>query len=133
MVSVRGISALGMLIAFSSLLGLSSCLYDSSDRCDKGQAYDANAGLCVCTGHSTPGTTESGSQGCVCEEGYQRPTPDAECEAAPDALGRACQSDQDCNDATYDSCHVLEDGSGYCTNEGCAKDECAGGNACDTV
>jgi hypothetical protein len=133
MVSVRRLSALGMLSAFSSVLVLSSCLYDSSDRCDPGQAYDSSAGLCVCTGHSTPGMTESGSQGCVCEEGYQRPSPEAECEAGPDALGRACEADQDCPVAPYDTCHLLEDGSGYCTNVGCAADECEGGYACDTV
>ena len=113
MVSVRRISALGMLVAFSSLLGLSSCLYDSSDRCDAGQAYDANAGLCVCTGNTIAGTTRghpgcvacaehevASNDACVCEEGYQRPTPEAACVIVPDALGLACESDQDCTDAT---------------------------------
>src|SRR4051812_21790615 len=118
MVSVRRISALGMLAAFSGLLGLSSCLYDSSDRCDEGQAYDASAGLCVCTGNSIAGTTTTGAEGCVpcpehevasndacaCEEGYQRPTPGGACVNVPDALGLACESDQDCTDATFDTC-----------------------------
>lgn len=147
MVSARRISALGMLIAFSSLLGLSSCLYDSGNRCDSGQAYDANAGLCVCTGNFIAGTKADGSQGCVacaehevakndacgCEEGYQRPTPDGACTIVPDALGLACKTDKDCTDSTYDTCHLLDDGSGYCTNVGCARDECTGGYACDTV
>ncbi len=98
MVSVRRVSALGMLIAFSSLLGLSSCLYDSSERCDPGQAYDANAGLCVCTGNTIAGTKADGTRGCVacaehevasndacdCEEGYQRPSPGAACEICVD-------------------------------------------------
>jgi hypothetical protein len=146
-VSVRRVSALGMLVVFSSLLLLSSCLYDSSDRCDEGQSYDGNAGLCVCTGNTIAGTKPDGSQGCVacaehelasndsctCEEGYQRPTPDAPCTTVPDALGLACESDEDCADATYDTCHLLDDGSGYCTNVGCAQGECSGGYACDTV
>jgi len=148
MVSVRRISALGMLVAFSSLLGLSSCLYDSSDRCDSGQAYDAAAGLCVCTGNTIAGVDpDTGSpacvacaehevasnDACVCEEGYQRPTPDAACANVPDALGLACESDDDCTDATYDTCHVLENGAGYCTNVGCTAGGCSGGYACDTV
>jgi len=146
-VSVRRISAWGMLVAFSSLLGVSSCLYDSSDRCDPKQVYDANAGLCVCTGNTIAGTKPDGSQGCVdcaehevasndacvCEEGYQRPTPEAACVIVPDALGLACDSDDDCADATFDTCHLLDDGSGYCTNIGCAPGECTGGYACDTV
>jgi len=147
MVSVRRISALGMLVAFCSLLGLSSCLYDSSNRCDDGQAYDAAAGVCVCTGNTIVGTRADGTQGCVacaehevasndacvCEEGYKQPTPGAACASVPDALGLACESDKDCTDATYDTCHVLDDGTGYCTNVDCAAGECTGGYACDTV
>jgi len=147
MVSVRRISALGILIGFSSLLGLSSCLYDSSDRCDAGQAFDSSAGLCVCTGNTIAGIKADGNQGCVacpehevasndacvCEDGYQRPSPDGACIVVPNALGVACESDQDCADAVYDACHLLDDGSGYCTNLGCAEGECAGGYACDTV
>jgi hypothetical protein len=146
MVSVRRISALGMLLAFS-VLGLSSCLYDSSDRCDLGQAYDANAGLCVCTGNTIPGTTIEGAEGCVpcpehevarndacaCEEGYQRATPAGACTKPPEALGRACESDRDCTDPTYASCHLLADASGYCTNVGCAQGDCIAGYVCDTL
>ena len=147
MVSVRRISALGMLLAFSSLLVLSSCLYDSSDRCDADQSYDSNAGLCVCTGNTIAGTLPNGNPGCaacaehefasndacVCEEGYQRPTPEGACTLVPDALGLPCTSDADCTDATYDTCHLLDDSSGYCTNTGCAQGECTGGYACDTL
>jgi len=133
MVSVRRISALGMLVAFSSLLGVSSCLYDSSDRCDPEQQYDRSAGICVCTGHTVVGTNPDGSPGCVCEEGYLRPTPDAACEPAPDALGLPCESDAQCTDATYNTCHELEDGSGYCTNVDCTQGSCNGGYACDTA
>jgi hypothetical protein len=147
MVSLRRVSALGMLVAFSSLLGLSSCLYDASDRCDPKQTYDPNAGLCVCTGNTIAGTEADGSPGCVacaehevsnndtcsCEEGYERPTPDAPCLSVPDALGLPCNTDQECTDATYDTCHLQDDGSGYCTNVGCQQGECTGGYACDTV
>jgi hypothetical protein len=44
-----------------------------------------------------------------------------------------CDDDQDCTDATYDTCHLLDDTSGYCTNVGCAPGECTGGYACDSV
>ena len=147
LVSVRRISALVVLVAFSSVLGLSSCLYDSSDRCDSTQAYDANAGLCVCTGNTIAGTTPEGNPGCapcaehevasndacLCEEGYQRPTPEAACVVVPEALGLPCESDPDCTDPIYDTCHPLDDGSGYCTQVGCAAGECTGGYACDTI
>ena len=59
--------------------------------------------------------------------------PGAACEKAPDALGLACGSDQDCTDATFNTCHLLDGGSGYCTNVGCAEGECTGDYACDTV
>ncbi|HEY3252967.1 MAG TPA: hypothetical protein VGJ91_03430, partial [Polyangiaceae bacterium] len=70
---------------------------------------------------------------CVCEEGYQRPSTGAACANLPDALGLACESDTDCTDATYDTCHMLDDGSGYCTSAGCAEGECTGGYVCDTA
>jgi len=131
MVSVRRISALGMLVAFSSLLGLSSCLYDSGDRCDPGQAYNADAGLCVCSGDTIAGTKPDGSQGCVpCPEGQV--ARDDAC-VSEGSQGQACESDEDCTDATFDTCHLLDDGAGYCTNVGCAANECMGGYACDTV
>lgn len=147
MVSVRRLSALGMLLAFSSLLGVSSCLYDSSDRCDPGQAFDSSAGICVCTGNTIAGTHPDGSPGCVacgehevaeadacrCEDGYERPTAEGACALVPDALGLACESDDDCTDATYDTCHLLDDGSGYCTNVDCTPGSCDGGYACDTA
>jgi len=146
MISVRRISALGMLVSLLSLLGLSSCLYESSERCDSDQVYDSSVGLCVCTGNTVPGNNPDGSPGCVpcgehelsshdacvCEEGYERPSADGDCVLVPDAQGLACQSDADCTDATYDTCHLLDDGSGYCTNVGCAVGECSGGYACDT-
>ncbi|HET7539720.1 MAG TPA: hypothetical protein VFK05_07605 [Polyangiaceae bacterium] len=147
MVSVRRVSALGMLVVFCSMLVLSSCLFDANARCDDDQIYDSSAGLCVCKDNTIPGTNPDGSPGCVackehelsshdtcvCEEGYQRPSPEGACELVPEAQGLACQSDTDCTDATYDTCHMLDDGSGYCTNVGCATGECNGGYACDTV
>ncbi len=144
MVSVRRISALRMLVAFSSLLGLSSCLYDAGDRCDPGQTYNAAAGLCVCTGNTIAGTKPDGRQGCVacaehevasddacvCEAGFQRPSAGAAC---TDAQGLPCASDTDCTDATFNSCHLQDDASGYCTNLYCAAGECANSFVCDTV
>ena len=147
MVSLRRFSALGILVVLSSSLGVSSCLYDSGERCDSDQVYDATAGVCVCTGNTIPGTNADGSPGCVpcgehelsshdtcvCEEGYERPAAGGACALPPEAQGLACESDADCTDATFDTCHLDDGGSGYCTNVGCASGECSGGYACDTV
>jgi hypothetical protein len=135
------ISAVGMLLAFTSLGGASSCLYHSSDRCDPGQIYDDAAGLCECDASQNLVTSEHGcvacgdhqvvmSDQCACEDGYQMVG--TVCQLKPEALGVACTSDKDCTDAKYDTCHALAGGSGYCTNVGCKDDSvCDGGYACD--
>lgn len=143
MFCARRVSALGMLFSFSSLLGVSSCLYDSSDRCDAGQVFNADAGLCVCDKTQNLIAGEHGcvaclenevadNDACSCAEGYKRPAPGAACAIVPEALGAACTKDADCTDATYATCHLVGDGTGYCTNTGCtANEECSAGYACE--
>lgn len=133
---------LARLVAGAGLALASSCLYDPGQRCDPGQVFDPVAVLCVCDEKQN---LVSGELGCVpcaeheramhdscsCEEGYLRATPDAACTPIPLALGAACQSDADCTDPTYGTCHV-SDGAGYCTSSGCAhSSDCAAGYGCN--
>lgn len=140
MLCARRVSAAGLLLCFFGF-GASSCLYDSSDRCDAGQVYNANAGLCVCDNAQNRVTGEHGcvlcgenkvasNDICECIEGYVA-SGDA-CVPKPEALGKECSKNADCDDATYDTCHV-EGEAGYCTSVGCSDDApCDSGYRCDT-
>jgi hypothetical protein len=138
------ISAAGMLLGLVSLGGASSCLFHSSDRCDDDQTYDSAAGLCVCDPKQNRVTGDHGcvacgahevaeNDTCGCEEGYKRPSSGAACTLVPEALGGACESDKDCTDSVYDTCHIVSGGASYCTNVDCDKDQsaCTGGYACN--
>ena len=134
------ISATGLLLAFISTGFASSCLFHSSDRCDPGQIYNADAGLCECDNSAGRVTGEHGcvacgehqvvkADVCKCENGFE--LIDSECQ--PTTLGHACASDADCTGPHYDSCHILSESGGYCTNTGCKNDDaCSDGYACDT-
>lgn len=140
----RRASALGMLVAFFGPLGITSCLYDSSRRCDSTQRFDSAAGLCVC---DEAQNMIAGDHGCVpcaehevalndscsCADGYTRPSAGAACSDFPPALGTVCTEDKDCPDATYGSCRALDGGTGYCTNLCSDGTGCAGGYACDVA
>ncbi len=144
MFSTRRASALGILWALSGLLGVTSCLYDPDHRCDSGQRFDTDADLCVCDDQQN---MVAGDLGCVqcaehevaandvcsCAPGYTRPSAGAACTDFPPALGTPCEGDRDCPDATYNTCHLSNGNSGYCTN-GCTDNAgCLGGYACDTA
>jgi hypothetical protein len=130
-----------VLLAFASLGGVSSCLFDSGNRCDEGQKFDSAAGLCVCDetlnkiagdhGCVSCGEHEvAANDACGCETGYVRT--DGKCQLVPEALGAACTGDAECADATYGTCHILADRTGYCTNAECTSDaDCSGGYACN--
>ena len=133
------ISAVGLFLAFASLVGASSCLYHASDRCDPGQIYNAQYGLCQCD-NSIGLVTDL--HGCVACGEHQVVKADAcQCEdnfelvgtvCMPTTRGLACTADKDCADAKYNTCHMLSDGGGYCTNTGCQADtDCDGGYACN--
>ena len=136
---VRRVSAAGVLLGLLGL-GLSSCLYDSGDRCDPGQNYHADSGVCVCAGNTVAGErgcVECGENQvakddvCACVEGYK--LNGATCEFVPLALGKACDDDSGCTDARYSACHAPDAKPGYCTNTGCTTtDDCQGGYACNT-
>jgi hypothetical protein len=146
MFGARQVSAARVLLVsgLAALCGVSSCLYDPNHRCDPGQNFDSSAGLCVCDAKLNLIAGEHGcvacaehevaqSDACKCADGYVRPTPSTACALVPNALGNACQSDADCADATYNTCHAVGNGAGYCTNLGCSAtgDECSGGYACN--
>jgi hypothetical protein len=117
------------------------CLYDSDERCGPSQSVVGTR--CVCAegfawtdeGCVACGENEQASaNGCECVAGYSRPTPDAACEAAPSALGLACDgAGAVCGDSVYGYCQMVSDTAGYCTKLGCSESEpCAGGYACET-
>jgi hypothetical protein len=146
MFAARHVSVLFAALALASLGGVSSCLYDSAHRCEAGQIFDSAAGLCVCDKAANMIAGERGcvacgehelaqNDACSCLDGYVRPTSSAACTLVPNALGNACQHDADCTDATYNTCHVLGDATGYCTSVGCSltDDPCSGGYACNTT
>lgn len=140
MFSARRISAAGFLLGFLGLGGLSGCLYDSSDRCDPGQTFNADAGLCVCSGNTVAGDHGCEPCGeneiakddvCACIDGYE--LVGSACQFKPLAQGIACEDDAGCTDKVYSTCHVPEGKGGYCTDTGCADTaDCKGGYACNT-
>lgn len=113
---------------------LPACLVDLDARCGEHQHYDSAQGVCLCDADAELvgnacvlcAEHEVGSpDGCVCVDGYVRPTATDGCQALA-GLGEDCSSDAECGEAEYAYCR-LEAGasSGYCT----ARD-CAGGAAC---
>lgn len=127
-----------------SLLGLtlaSGCLYESGDRCDSTQRFDAASGVCVCQENTVPG--EHGCESCpehevpqgpscVCSDGYARPAEGGACALIPDTLGAACDPSAPSCAPEYPTCHPLDDTTGYCTAECTTSGECSGGFVCDT-
>lgn len=115
------------------------CLYDSDKPCGDLDVYGDNA-RCVCPAGSayTPdgcvacGAHEVASaSGCVCEEGYSKPTADAPCAETPTGLGTECDPAAPSCPEPYDHCEPASD-AGYCTTSGCsASTDCEGGYACN--
>ena len=131
-------------LAIPLFLGLfaPACLVDLDDRCGRHQRYDADQANCVCeTAYALVGTecvacaeNEVGSaDGCVCVEGYARPTPSAACETLA-GLGQDCTSDETCGDERYPSCRIEPDAdSGYCTSVNCSTSaDCPTNFGCNT-
>jgi hypothetical protein len=70
-----------------------ACLVDLDHRCGEHQHYDAEQAYCACdsdyalTGTSCVACGEhelGSSDGCICQEGFVRDTPDSACEAPKD-------------------------------------------------
>lgn len=113
-----------------------SCVYDADDPCGENQRLEDK--VCVCEegfglvdGHCVAcGDDEVGNPigPCACAEGLTRLGADEPC---TDALGHACESDEDCG-GDYGYCHV-EEGGGYCTARDCepGEDDCPGVFACN--
>lgn len=136
--------ARAVLASLTVALASVSCLVDLDDRCGEHQVYDAEGARCLCEPrYVLAGATcvpcgeheVSSSDGCVCEEGFLRPTPDAACEENV-ALGAPCASDTDCADPSFGHCQSAPtaDGMGYCTKAGCVAGagDCPGPYACNT-
>lgn len=108
------------------------CLVDLDDRCGDNQRYDAQQGTCTCqAGYALVGNSctacaenEVGSpDGCVCAEGFVRPTPEAVCEPLA-GLGQECASDAECGDERYPHCRLEPAAdAGYCTSIDCSSGE----------
>lgn len=133
-----GLAPAGVRSVMAALL-LSGCVYDSGERCEKGQVlFDDLRCVCAegsvlgpngcvpCGEHEVPGEGE-----CVCADGYSRVSAEAACELAVTGQGNACSAEVPCTDAAYSQCQEGA-GGGYCTNTGCTTSEdCSGGYACD--
>ena len=152
MFSLRRISAALGLTAFLGLVSAPGCLYDADNRCDAGQKYDAESGLCICVGNTItgdhncvacpehqhrPAAPDGGDPAmapdtCVCDDGYQ--LMGSTCVIIPAGQGDACTKDDDCaGKGAFTSCQMSASG-GYCTNPGCSGDsDCTAGYACNTA
>lgn len=145
--------------ALISLTGLfvgaiTSCVYDSEDRCNKGQVvYEEGVERCVCDAGSAwteGGCVECGEHeiagpaGCTCDQGYGRPDPASPCAACGENEATTANGTCDCVDgfsrATADA--ACEEGVSTdpadddtdtppadvaCTTDG----DCADGSRCD--
>ena len=119
-----------------------ACTYDPDDRCDVGEVLFSDI-RCVCVeglvqsanGCVPCGENEvAGAAGCVCADGYSRPSADAACQPQPAGQGDACDAQTPCADPAYDHCEPTSGASGYCTTTGCSSSvDCSGGYACDTT
>lgn len=116
------------------------CIYDPDQPCGENMEMSSDGIHCVCvagTVYTPDGCVTCGDHevptaaGCVCEDGYSKPTADAACVETPAGLGAACDPAAPACTAPYDHCEPAS-GSGYCTTTGCTtSDECEGGYACN--
>jgi hypothetical protein len=135
------LSRRGLRPTWAALL-LSGCVYDSGERCDQGQVlFDDLRCVCAAGLVMTPsgcipcGEHEvAGEGGCVCADGYARPSAEAACEPAVTGQGNACSAEMPCTDPMYNRCEASANGGSYCTNTGCTTSaDCSRGYACDTA
>jgi hypothetical protein len=131
-----------LVSCLTALLLVPGCLVDLDNRCGEHERYDAEQGICLCSGDyalvgnrcEACGEHETGSpDGCVCVDGFSRPTPDADCQELA-GLGQDCQSDADCGDPSYGYCYVASsDAPGYCTSTDCnTAADCPTNYGCNT-
>jgi hypothetical protein len=131
-----------LFTAFLLSLSAAGCLVDNADRCGQNQHFDDQQRLCLCDNEyalvgnqcEPCGENEIGSpDGCVCREGFVRPTPDAACQTLA-GLGEACKADADCGEAAYGYCRSAEGATkGYCTAPDCQDSgvACPGDYSCN--
>jgi hypothetical protein len=131
------------IVLFAGLAAIvAACVYDSDDRCSPGQVlFDdyrctcAEGAVLTAQGCVPCGENEvPGGSGCVCAEGFSRPTDDTPCQALPSALGVACEvTGAPCSDPSYSLCFAASGTAGYCTSECTTSEECVGGYVCDVA
>ena len=116
------------------------CIYDSKDRCGAHMVV-SDVDSCVCAeGYVLTGTTciscaeheRFQGGGCVCDDGYFRPSDGASCAPVPPSgLGAICSATAPCLDAVYSYCAVASNQDQYCTSQGCKSDaDCPDTYAC---
>ncbi|HTV24216.1 MAG TPA: hypothetical protein VMG12_36240 [Polyangiaceae bacterium] len=119
------------------------CVLDTDDRCGPYEVVYGDDERCVCvngaaytpTGCVPCGDFEvAGVTGCVCADGYARPTPEEPCSRQTQGdAGSACSVDAECTNPSYPHCERRASGAGYCTSQGCTTSEaCAEGFDCIT-
>jgi hypothetical protein len=110
----------GLVVAL--LLGLTSCLYNPSDRCSPNQVFDPKSDACICP----PDAPQSGADCVPCATGDTRPA----CMSGPTGFGTPCTSDTDCQGFQASHCETLQ--AHVCVVAGCATspDDCTGGQSC---
>lgn len=128
--------------ALWAVLGIlcAACTFDPDDRCGPNEVAWTGGERCVCAegfAYTDQGCISCGpnavatANGCACEQGYGRLTPEAPCEALPEGFGASCASDAECP-AFYPHCQPSVGGGGYCTTQGCADaTQCLGGYFCN--
>ena len=120
-----------------------ACTFDPDDRCGPNQvAWGEDEERCTCAdgfAYTEQGCVSCGPNavatpnGCVCESGFGRLTPEAPCEALPEGFGQACTDDAECP-GFYPHCQPSVGGGGYCTTQNCTDSAaCLGGYTCNTL
>jgi hypothetical protein len=99
-------SGTGIALTGLFVVAVVSCVYDSEDRCKKGQVlYDEGVERCVCAEGSTwvegacveCGVHEvAGTAGCTCDQGYGRPDPSSPCAACGENEETSANGTCDC-------------------------------------
>lgn len=127
-----------LALGVAATLGV-ACLYDPDDRCGPNQVL-ADYNRCQCTNGTVaidgrcvdcgPNSRVEGGA-CACLAGFERATPESDCEAIATGLGEPCVTATDCAAPEYPVCQS-EGAAGYCTSRCSATADCAGGYACRT-
>lgn len=136
-ISVRRL--VGLISLGVAMQAVSGCLYDADKPCGEGFVVYGDNARCVCpegtvfTGTSCLKCGEhelASASGCMCQDGYSRPSAGAACVETPSGLGAACDTAAPMCATPFDHCEP-GGAAGYCTNTCAAPEDCSGGYACN--